>query len=385
MRSAPTRRRAFLLPATVVVVGAALAVLITPAAGPDNSDPSSYATGRAGTWALYHLVSSLGAAPARLTGSGFRAALHPGETLVEAAPTVDFTAAQIKGIVSFVRGGGTLLYALGTPAVDAPVLSALGLTETATVPGGLWRESLPLGGQPRLLVEMGSASGLSHSGGTALPLLGPVQTPVAVLQQVGRGRAVVLGSEAPISNSGLRLGGDALFAALTTGARPGRRVLFDEIHHGYTLGDGARALLLGTPLGLATLLVAGVVLLFLASSGRRLGRPLPPPELVAVRTTEEQLDALAQLYSRTRDRRALAGRYLAELRALAGPELLRSSGEGSSSIARRLGALLADLEAASIQGVEPKRLTELAQSADGLERELAGAAPPPTTLEVTRR
>jgi len=386
MRPAGGRRRhPFLLPALVVVVGAALAVLITPGASPDNADPSSFATGRAGTWALYHLEASLGAVPSRLTGSDFEGALQPVATLVEADPTVSFTRAQLTELVGFLRRGGTLLFALGTPAVDAPLLAALGLAPSGSHPPASWRETLPLGGQPPLVVRLGRAVGLSYAGALALPLLGPASSPVAVLEQLGRGRAVVLGSETAISNAGLRQGQDALFAVLAAGTRRGLPVIFDEIHHGYSLGDGAAALLLGTPLGLATLLVAGVGLLFLASRGRRLGRPLPPPELVSVRTTEEQLDALAHLYSRTPDRRALAGRYLTDLRQRAGPDLLRLPPESRSPLAREVAELLDDLATASREGVEPKRLTELAQRTDRLERELAGAASAPTSPEVPDR
>ena len=385
MRRVPRSRHPFRLPAAVVVVGAALAILITPAAAPNNSDPSSYATGRAGTWAFYHLEASLGAVPTRLTGDGFAAALRAAGTLVEAAPTVSFTKAQVGDLVRFVRGGGTLLYAVGTTAVDAPILAAFGLTDRGSYPARDWREQLPLAGHAPLQVEMGRSVGLGYARATALPLLGPVAAPVAVVEQLGRGRAVVLGSEAPLSNYGLRQSQDALFAVLASGTTAGRRVVFDEIHHGYGLGDGTTALLLGTPLGLAAILVAVVVLLFLASRGRRLGRALPPPELVSVRTTEEQLDALAHLYARTSDRRAVAGRYLAELRASAGPAFGRMPDESGTPLAGDLNRLLGDLEAASHQGVEPKRLTELARRADSLERQLAGAATAPISPEVLER
>jgi len=385
LRVAPRSRHPLLLPAAVVAVGAALVILITPAAAPNNSDPSSYATGRSGTWALYHLEASLGAVPTRVTGSGFGGALQPADTLVEAAPTVSFTKAQVVDLLRFVRLGGTLLYAVGSAAVDAPILAALGLTTSGAYPAGRWREAFPLAGHAPLLVEMGPAVGLRYSGATALPLLGPVSAPVAVVEQLGRGRAVVLGSEAPISNAGLRQSQNGLFAVLASGTRPGRQVVFDEIHHGYSLGDGAAALLLGTPLGLAAILVAVVVMLFLASRGRRLGRALPPPELVSVRTTEEQLDALAHLYARTSDRRAVAGRYLAELKASAGPELGRTPGGRGTLLASELNRLLGDLEAASRLAVEPKRLTELARRADSLERRLAGAAPAPISPEVIER
>jgi hypothetical protein len=364
----------------VVLVGAVLVIALSPTPAPDNSDPSSYATGNDGTYALYQLVAAVGGHPQRMAGGGFAASLRQGSSLVEAAPSAAFSQGQIRELVSFVSKGGTLLYALGSPKIDDPVLAALGLRPAGTVAGPSWRELLPLGGGSALLVETGRADALISQGGTSLPLLGPTRSPLAVLQSLGRGRVVVLGAEGPISNRLLRDHGNASFALLALRVRPGSTVLFDEIHHGYTAGDGVGALLFGTPLGLAAVLAAVVLLAFLISSGRRLGRPLPPPELVSRRSTDDHLDALAELYARAGDQRALAQRYRDDLRATSGAFTLEGQGDGDLS--RRLRLLTSELEAASRGPLKPRRLRELARETDSVQREIAGELSPDQAAEV---
>jgi hypothetical protein len=367
----------------VVLVGGVLVIALSPTPTPDNSDPSSYATGNDGTYALYQLVAAVGGRPERMTGGGFAASLRQGSTLVEAAPSTAFSTGQIRELVNFVNKGGTLLYALGSPRIDAPVLAALSLRPAGKVAGPSWRERLPLGGGPDLLVETGRAKGLVSEGGTSLALLGPAHSPVAVVQTLGHGRVVVLGSEASISNRLLRDHGNASFALLALGVRPGSSVLFDEIHHGYTAGDGVGALLFGTPLGLAAVLAMVVLLAFLISSGRRLGRPLPPPELVSRRSTDQHLDALAELYARAGDQRALAQRYLDDLRATSGVVPVEGGGDGD--LRRRLRLITSELEAASREPLNPRRLRELARETDSVQREIAGELSPEQAAEVRQR
>jgi hypothetical protein len=377
------RHRAFVIPLLVILVGAVLAIVLTPASAPDNSDPSSYATGNDGTYALYQLVGAVGGHPQRLSGSGFASSLRSGSTLVEAAPSTAFSPGQVRGLLRFARAGGTVLYALDRPTIDAPVLAALGLRKVGASAGPSWRERLPLGGGPELVVETGRATEVVSNGGNSLPVLGPSKSPVASVESLGLGRVVVLGSEAPISNRLLRDHGDGQFALLALRVRPGSRVLFDEIHHGYTAGDGVGELLLGTPLGLAAVLAAAVLLLFLISSGRRLGRPLPPPELVSRRSTDDHLDALAELYARTGDQRALAARYLEELRASGAQAPLRS-GEGGD-LSRRLRLLTSELEAAAREPLNSTRLRQLARASDAVQREIAGEPSPDHAAEVRQR
>lgn len=383
MRPVQSRRRAFLVPLLVVLVGAVLVIALSPTPAPDNSDPSSYATGNDGTYALYQLVAAVGGRPERMAGGGFAASLRQGSTLVEAASSTAFSTGQIRELISFVSKGGTLLYALGSPKIDDPVLAALSLRPIGKVAGPSWRERLPLGGGSALVVETGRAAGLVSQGGSSLPLLGPAHSPVAVVQSLGRGRVVVLGSEAPISNRLLRDHGNASFALLALRVRLGSKVLFDEIHHGYTAGDGVGALLFDTPLGLAAVLAAVVLLAFLISSGRRLGRPLPPPELVSRRSTDDHLDALAELYARAGDQRALAQRYLDDLRATSGA--LPVEGGGNGDLSRRLRLITTELEAASREPLKPRRLRELARETDSVQREIAGELSPDQAAEVRQK
>jgi hypothetical protein len=56
------------------------------------------------------------------------------------------------------------------------------------------------------------------------------------------------------------------------------------------------------------------MVLFLAWSGRRLGRALPAGDSALVPTTASYIDAMAGLYSRSNDRGAVASRYAEELR-----------------------------------------------------------------------
>ncbi|MHB8394006.1 MAG: DUF4350 domain-containing protein [Candidatus Dormibacteria bacterium] len=368
----------------VVLLGCVLTIAIAPGVAPDNSSTSSYTTGRAGTWALFQLASRLGARTERLSGSGFSAALGPGETLVEAAPSTPFTRVQLRAVRHFLDAGGTLVYALGNRYVDAPMLASLAVTTGARTAARSWLELLPLGGSARLTVRWGAGPSLSAAGAQALPLVGSVAHPVALVEAVGRGRAVLLNSEVIISNAALRERDNAEFSAAVLGILPGRRVLFDEIHHGYSLGDGAEALLVGTPLGLVTALCALLVLTFLFTSGRRLGAPLPPAELVSVRSTADHLDALAQLYLRSKDRQAVAGRYLQQLRTRAGSlqHLPPTPGVEPSGLQSRFEAACRELEAAARTQVEPGRLRRLAEEADQLGRELEGADPKAEEVQV---
>ncbi|HET9050918.1 MAG TPA: hypothetical protein VFO60_04395, partial [Candidatus Dormibacteraeota bacterium] len=65
---------------------------------------------------------------------------------------------------------------------------------------------------------------------------------------------------------------------------------------------------------LALLLAVLVVLAWLATSGRRLGRPVPAGDPAAVPTSRSFVDAMAQLYERSAHRGAVADRYAAELK-----------------------------------------------------------------------
>ena len=346
-----TPLRPYLAILALVVAGAVAAIALAPVPTPDNANPSSWSTGTGGSWAVYHLSMSLGARPERVTGSDLPAALRAGATLVEYQPTVTFSRSAARAIVTFVRSGGRLVLAGGALAVVRPLLSRLGLDATGRLPARVLREQLPLGGTTPLLVEMGAGPGYAASTPAALPLLGGAPRPAAEVALLGEGEAIVLDSGYPLSNLGLRRAQDGLFAARALGLAGGRTVLFDEIHHGYQLGDGTAALLWGTTLGASGVVLAALCLLFLASAGRRLGRPLPTAQLLARRGTEDHLEAVANLYSRTGDRRAIAERYRSELAGAMAPGPTSPAGTGWYS----LGPARELLTALELSGTGPAR------------------------------
>lgn len=123
--------------------------------------------------------------------------------------------------------------------------------------------------------------------------------PVAMTTPVGRGRVVLLGSGSPFVNGTLRDGGGAIFARLLKAFGKGP-VLFDEYH----LGMGERRSLIGylRDLGLAPALIqlCLVALLFLFARGQRLGPPRED-DIATPRVTQRYLEALGELYARTKD------------------------------------------------------------------------------------
>jgi hypothetical protein len=366
--------RPYLAILALVVLGGVAAVALAPAPAPDNANPSSWSTGTGGSWALYHLSLGLGTRPERVTGSDLPAALRGRATLVEYQPTVPFSRSAAHAIVAFVRSGGRLVLAGGAAPVTRPLLSLLGLAATGHLPARALQELLPVGGTPSLRVEMGAGPGYEASTPGALPLLGGEPHPAAVILPRGKGEAIVLNSGYPFSNLGLRRAQDGLFAVRVLGLVPGRTVLFDEIHHGYQLGNGTAALLWGTTLGASALVLAALCLLFLASSGRRLGRPLPAAQLLARRGTADHLEAVANLYSRTGDRRAIAERYRSELATAIATGATSTDGAGAG-VRVPAQELLQVLDDASQQGTDGPTLVDLAERATRAALELTGAVP----------
>ncbi len=361
-----------------------LVVTLPPASSPPG-DRSSFANGPAGTLALARLLTASGDRVERLTGRGFAAALPPAGAVVEAGPSRPFTPGQRAAMVGYLRAGGTVLYATAVAAVDRPLLASLGVDLGPRVRAAAARPLLPIVAAGAGAIDVGRARRLAAATPGVLSLLAAPAGVVGVADPIGRGHLYVLGSTRPLDNAGLRRGGDAaLVLGLLARAR-NRRVVVDEIHHGYVdrPGRGAAALLFGTPLGAALVLVLLAGLVYGATAGRRLGRPLPPPERAIVRSTTDHLEAMAGLYARTRDRGAVAGRVRAQLEAVVRAVTGSAPGAADEAVAPALWALqpqaapavldtLRSLAACERAPCPPGRLLELAQRADALARLLGG-------------
>ena len=227
----------------------------------------------------------------------------------------------------------------------------------------------------------------------AAPYLTPLLTQsgalTAVAEQVsGGGRAYVLASTFPLSNDGLRNADSSTLVLSMLERARGGSIGFDEYHHGEmtVTADGAAAVF-QSPLGLALLLGVASVVVFLAVSGRRLGRPLEGHDVALVPSTASYIDAMAGLYARSRDRGAVATRYAEELRqrlpigafATAGPagdvvftEAVRGA---RPELAADVAAVLQRARALAAGRPDAAALLSLARDVDDLERRWAQPAP----------
>jgi hypothetical protein len=369
--------------ALVLAVLAAVAILAGPAGG-DDQDPSSTANGRAGTLALYEWLQALGHPVHRIDSSWD---LSGTDVLISAEPLAvnPYSAADARTLTAFLRGGGEVILAVTDPATVAAVLDPLQIASQPTgaasvapsqpFPGSAGVTSVPLA------APGGAGPVWAFSGGPGLvPLLGPGAAPEAAEVMVGSGRLVLLGSEQPLSNDGLRRGDSAALVLALLETAKGPSIGFDEVHHAPPVGAddyGLSAVVQG-PLLLAALLAVIVVLAWLATSGRRLGRPQPRRDPTRVPSVSEHLDAVAHLLSRARDRGAVANRYAEELKLRVGRAAGVDPRLGDADFAARLAgfgqepagqaaALLAEARRLAASRPSEPDLLDLARRVDELE------------------
>ncbi len=388
-------RRPPLTPIAIVVavlaVLTAVALIAGPAGGSDQ-DPSSTASGRAGTLALYDWLADLGYGVHRID-TGFD--LSGTDVLISADPLAvnPYSAADFTTLRAFLAGGGEAILAVSDPATVQAVLQPLGVS---TVPAGASSvsPSQPFPGsagvRPVPLAPAGqSVPAWSFSGGRGrlVPLLGAPGAPVVAVVRVGAGRLYLLGSEYPLSNDGLRRGGSAaLVASLLRGAR-GRSVGFDEVHHQPPVGAGDYGLsaVFQGPLLAATLLAVLVVLGLLLTGGRRLGRPLPRRDPSRVPSVLEHIGAVSHLLARSRDRGDVAGRYAEELKLRVGratgvdprlsdPDFAAALSGFGEDRARGVASLLGKARRLAAAHPGEEALLGLAREVDALEASFGAAA-----------
>jgi hypothetical protein len=381
-------------PVAILVAVLTVLVLAVVMAGPAQSgdqDPSSYASGRAGTLALYDWLPAIGDSVQRIDSEFDLGGI---DVLISAAPLDDyaFTAADDATLTAFLRGGGEAILAIADPVAAAAVLQPL---QIGTDPSGLTSatptQPCPSVSSVPLVAPGGSPSGSVWSfwggGGTLVPLLGSQLAPVAVAVPVGSGMLYLIGSEYPLSNDGLRRGGSAAFAlGMLQGAR-GHRVGFDEVHHLGAAGSGDQGLtaVFQGPLLAAALLALAVVLAYLLTTGRRLGRPLARRDPTRVPSVVEHIDAVGHLLTRSRERGAVAARYAEELKLRLGrvtgveprlpdPDFVAMLAGFGGERSRAAGALLDEARRLAAGQPTETDLLELARRVDALEREWGVAA-----------
>ena len=345
-------------------------ILLTPTPPEQRGALSSYSAAAGGARALHDATRRLGWRVERRTTPFTRV---PDSTAVYAVlePPVAFTAGEAHRLLEAVRAGAGLLLVVqpGSALADS-----LGLRRSAgggtlpLAPAGLcpdslnrtglitwpdrrvhswWLRRYPAGARvfasvtPDAGARDVDATGDEEDDGAeaddvdaeaaagdgtprdARPARPEGSAPPAIVGlPLGRGRVVAVADPDVLRNDVLRVcrwnaGQLAVQALEWLGEGPGRRLVFDEYHHGYgthadPLGASARALVV-TPLGRVALQVAAAGLVLLAALGIR---PVAPAARRPIerRSPLEHVGALARAYEQVGASRLAARRLVRGLR-----------------------------------------------------------------------
>ena len=301
-----------------------LAVLIAPAEENQGGPYSTLSAATEGARIVYDLSGRLGWSPERRNVE-FDKDTNPApvQVLIDVSPG----AVESHALLEFVRRGGSLLVA----GVDGGLGDSLHLTSglegdferagpgchgdpfeaVLAVPRPIatirWR-------QPPRSDTIGFGMIRRRRGEGARPAVGFA---------LGSGRVIVVADADMLANDVVRIcanDADVVYVRMMeylTGGERGRRIAFDEFHHGSGIHGGSlaaiRQYMLTTPSGrmLGQVALAGLLLLFAAAP-----RPLAPrdPERIARRSPLEHADALAHAYMAVGATRTATARLIAGVR-----------------------------------------------------------------------
>lgn len=289
---------------------------------PDRVGSSESASPR-GALALYRWLERSGFSVSRV-GVGDR--FPPdADTLFMINPNEDFPTGQAGSVRRWVEEGRTLVLAIGRLSGDLstglggrhPMLRELGIDlEFASGFSNTVSLSQPFFNNPPVSqVSMPAIFGLEPPLRDTVVLASTRDTaggrvPLAVMMRLGEGRVFVLASDHPLSNDGLLDADNWAFAYNLAQMGPGRRIAFDEAHHGRREGGDIVALLTGNPWGWAIIYAALLTAAYAFWSARRLGPPLPVATPDRRRPTSDYVTAVASLFRRSRKPGYAAEKYL---------------------------------------------------------------------------
>ena len=380
-----------------------VALLISPTTEAGRAH-STHSAGLDGTRLVHDLTRRLGWLPERrevpFTDSATTAA--PIQVLVRAS----VGAAEAQALLRHVRTGGSLLVAGEAGALEDSLPTVTGeFGEPVALPegdncrrGSPWENSLSQFGRvagvgwrrpvPDDTIGFGAITVPAVAGGLPRRV-----RRAAVGYPLGAGRIVIVADPGFLVNGMIRqceYQADVSFMRmieyLSHGER-GRRIAFDEYHHGYGVRGGSftaiRMYLGGTGSGrmLAQMAVAGLLLLFAAAP-----RPLAPrdPSRIARRSPLEHADALAHAYSSVNATRTATARLLAGVRRRARRDRTRAreSDEqllaAASALSPAAAAAAATVAAALDASVSASELPGVADAMALIETVLTPRSTPPT-------
>jgi hypothetical protein len=220
-------------------------------------------------------------------------------------PTSPFTPDEADVTANWVRQGGVLVYAseTGDPELDRAlgVNRVTGLVTAKTVAA----DGLTLPGVNS--VAGGDLAAPLATSASQVSILRAGPFPVAYLEKMGSGTAIVLTDPLELCNGYLEKANNGRFLADILGlAQDGAPVVFDEYHHGLTASDVTPQAWLLTPWGAALLWLIVAVFFGLILRGRRFG-PLMPRATPGARAEAEWTEAVGELLHRAGARAVTLG------------------------------------------------------------------------------
>jgi len=295
--------------AALVALAALLILAIAlPASAPGSQEgvhpASTYMSSRDGAKALFLVLERLGFHVERRTlPLGDFGSARLAFVLGPEGP-VDEDEANVKALVRWVNGGGTLVYAASmADLVTSPVGKAFGFRLVPKIRIATLERHVSLAAEyaPAAHLAIMGESQIAAGRGREDLVSVTVGDDTMMQRAVGAGRVIAIAEGSVASNATLGEDDNALFFALLAdryGA--GQVIVFDEYVHGMSTLDKILPIARG-PATAALLLAAVGMVLYALGAGKRLGPPSGEPAPPR-RSTLEQVTALARLYERTGSR-----------------------------------------------------------------------------------
>lgn len=295
------------LPWLVLAVGLLLiAAISTFSEGQSTRPPLDSASARADGGLASHLwLERIGRSVAVDGGLSVRT-FPPSGTLLLLSPQPALSHAQVRQILDWTeRGGWTVVATEGDSA--ATLVATLG--ETIVPGGGAVHVVQPLLLAPPVRRLAGGAAAVVSGRRKGTPVVSAASGPVLLYRPWGHGAVWLLTTRSVLDNQHLPLADNRRLLLDLVG--PHRPVIFEEYRGPTTTPDSGW--LTTTAWGAAFLFALAILLLYLWSSGRRLGPPLPAPE-EEPRVTAEYVTSLASLLQEAQRRGDILRIYQADLR-----------------------------------------------------------------------
>jgi hypothetical protein len=257
--------------------------------------PSSYSAEWDGAKAPYLLLQNLHYHVERWEQSPTEMAGTPSnEVLILAGPTQTPSEEEKAALVEFLQQGGRIL-ASGPGAAkllpNAPPPSESYLIEETTKFPALLPSPL-MRGAPE--ISMYPPDNWQPKSPSQLVIYGNEESAAVMTYQVGKGRVILWGDSAPLTNGGIRESGNLPLFLNSIGPPQGVRVLWDEYFHGAhgTLWTYIKR----TPLVWGAAQFGIVFLAIVATYSRRQG-PISVPQKVSRLSPLEFVETLGDLYA----------------------------------------------------------------------------------------